>query len=369
MAPTDRDLTRQLMRDDGRKATVTATDAPIQAARGSPSKKANVPAARMVAASRIRSAAPRADLMAALTIARSRPGSTRAAESFSVARRPWPPMNRRVASETPSRRITAWVLFGALAYLLAASLLSRLVRLPTLGDIGFTLVFTAFSLSHAAVSLGGRRTAVFFGVTALVSWLFEFYGVSTRTVYGAYHYGDGLGVKVGGVPALIPLAWFMMIYPSWHLAGILLGDLRGGPGVILAARSCIAALVMTMWDTVMDPAMASRGAWVWEQGGPYFGVPFQNYFGWLATTFTVYLLAGMLMRVARAPAAGPGPRGFRSLPVVIYALMAATYLLPRRVVALEPLRLVAAFTMGFAAVLGLLRMAFADSAGQTGQVD
>jgi putative membrane protein len=274
-----------------------------------------------------------------------------------------------VASKTPPSRIATWIFFGALAYLLAASLLSRLVRLPTLGDIGFTLVFTAFSLSHAAATLGGRRMAVFFVVTALVSWLFEFYGVSTRAVYGAYHYGDGLGIKVGGVPALIPLAWFMMIYPSWHLGGILLGNLRGGLGVFLAARSWIAAMVMTMWDTVMDPAMASRGAWVWEQGGPYFGVPFQNYLGWLVTTFTVYLLAGMLMRAARAPAAGPVSRGFRSLPLVIYALMAATYLLPRRVVALEPLRIVAAFTMGFAAVLGLLRMAFAEGVVPAGKAD
>src|SRR5579871_3477954 len=182
-APTHRDLMRQLRREDGRKAPVTTAAAPIQAARGRPSKKAKVPAARRVAATMIRSAAPRADLMDALTIARSRPGSTRAAESFSVARRLWPPLNRRVASAKPSGRIIAWILFGALAYLLAATLLSRLVPLPTLGDIGFTLVFTAFSLSHAAASLGGRRTAVFFGATALVSWLFEFYGVSTRAVY------------------------------------------------------------------------------------------------------------------------------------------------------------------------------------------
>ena len=275
-------------------------------------------------------------------------------------------MNRRVAPQTPPGRILTWVSFTALAYLLAASLLSRLAHLPTLGDIGFTLVFTAFSLSHAAASLGGRRTAVFFGVTAAVSWLFEYAGVSTRVVYGAYHYGEGRGIKLGGVPVLIPLAWFMMIYPSWILAGTLLGRLSAGPGVVLAARSWTAAMVMTMWDTFMDPAMAARGAWVWERGGPYFGVPFQNFAGWIATTFTVYLLAGWLMRAFRTPAPNPGSRVFRCLPVVIYALMAATYLMPRRAANLEPLRLVAAFTMGFAAVLGLLRMAFKDDLEKTG---
>ncbi|MDR3473695.1 MAG: carotenoid biosynthesis protein, partial [Devosia sp.] len=32
------------------------------------------------------------------------------------------------------------------------------------------------------------------------------------------------------------------------------------------------------------------GAWVWERGGPYYGVPLQNSLGWIVTTFTVYLL-------------------------------------------------------------------------------
>jgi hypothetical protein len=40
--------------------------------------------------------------------------------------------------------------------------------------------------------------------------------------------------------------------------------------------------------------------------------------------------------------------------------MAATYLTPRRTEALEPLRIVAAFTMGFVSILSLVRIALAD---------
>jgi uncharacterized membrane protein len=259
-------------------------------------------------------------------------------------------------------RIVSWVFFVLLTYLLVASLLSRLLPLPTLGNIGFTLVFTAFSASHAWASLGGRRTLAFFALTASVSWLFEFAGMATGAVYGPYHYGGGLGAKLGGVPAIIPLAWFMMIYPSWQMAGILLGDARGRPWAALAARGWIAAMVMTMWDTVMDPPMAAAGAWVWEERGAYFGVPLHNYLGWLATTFTVYVLAGVLLRALRGPSS-PVERGFRFLPVVIYALMASTYLTPRRLETLEPLRLVAAFTMGFASILSLLRLALDGGTG------
>ncbi len=256
-------------------------------------------------------------------------------------------------------RTISWVFFFALAYLLLVSLLWRLIHLPTLNDIGFTLVFTAFSASHAWAALGGKRTLAFFGLSAVVSWLFEFVGVWTGAVYGPYHYGAALGVTLGGVPAIIPLAWFMMIYPSWQIAGILLGPAGGRPWT-LVARSSIAAMVMTMWDTIMDPGMAASGAWVWERGGPYFGVPLRNYLGWLVTTFAVYLLAGAILRAMRGHRSASAPRAFRLLPVVIYALLAATYLTPRRMPSLEPLRVVAAFTMGFVSVLSLFRLALED---------
>jgi putative membrane protein len=49
---------------------------------------------------------------------------------------------------------------------------------------------------------------------------------------------------------------------------------------------------MAAWDLVVDPILSGPtvGAWVWERGGPYYGVPLQNSLGWIVTTFTVYLL-------------------------------------------------------------------------------
>jgi putative membrane protein len=253
-------------------------------------------------------------------------------------------------------RAVSWAFFVALAYLLVATLLSRFVHLPTLGNIGFTLVFTGFSASHAGAALGWKRTAAFFAISAIVSWLFEYVGVATGAVYGPYHYGDTLGPKLGGVPVIIPLAWFMMIYPSWEVAGALLGDSYAPAGAVLAGRVLVASMVMTMWDTVMDPGMAASGSWVWERGGPYFGVPFSNYLGWLVTTFSVYLLSGLALRSVRGPGPASLSRWFLALPIIIYALMTSTYLTPRRIESLAPLRLIAAFTMGFASLLALCRI-------------
>ena len=185
-----------------------------------------------------------------------------------------------------------WLLFAALIYLIVAGALRPWFYLPNLGNIGFTLVFVLFSVLHCAACAGWKRTALFFVLAASVSYLLEELGVRTGWVYGAYHYSEMLGPKLGHVPALIPLAWFMMIYPSWVVAEALLRGVDTHSAAGLVGQAVIAAMVMTAWDTVMDPVMAAAGNWIWERGGSYFGVPLHNYLGWLLTTFFVYLGAG-----------------------------------------------------------------------------
>src|SRR5580692_11088031 len=223
----------------------------------------------------------------------------------------------------------SWVSFAAITYLILGEAVARWIGLPILGNIGFTLVFVLFALFHCVALEGVARTGIFFGVSAVVSYVMEEVGVRSGLIYGAYHYSDILGVKLGHVPVIIPLAWFMMIYPSWMVARALLRgvDTNSIPGI--TALATIAAFVMTAWDVVMDPGMARAGNWVWENGGAYFGVPRRNYLGWLATTFIVYLLAGWFWR-------GPGyKRGatklFAALPVLVYAVYALRYLTPNRI--------------------------------------
>jgi putative membrane protein len=227
--------------------------------------------------------------------------------------------------------------------------------LPVPGSIGFTLLFTAFSVLHAASLLGWRRSLAFLLVCAAVSWCFEEAGVGTGLVYGAYHYGGRLGAKLGAVPLIIPLDWFMMVYASWTVAWLLLdGAGESTSGVGTAARVVIAAMAMTAWDTVMDPGMARSGAWTWERGGAYFGVPLHNFAGWLATTVTVYAVAELLFRRlgGRPPTVVAGL--YAGLPALLYALVAADrLLLPDS----PELRVVAAFGMGFVALLAVLRLA------------
>ena len=253
-------------------------------------------------------------------------------------------------------RGATWFFFGLLAYfIIAGGILHPWIELPVPGDLVFVPIFSAFSLLHAGRTLGGRRAALFFGLTVVISYLTEEIGVRTGLVYGPYHYSDMLGPKLDRVPVLIPLGWFMMIYPSWVVAQSLLRgvDLRRPAGMVILALT--AALAMTGWDMVMDPPMIAAGNWIWEEGGPYFGVPLRNYFGWVLNSFLVYLAFGLTGRGATNPE-GPAYRFeggvFGLLPLVIYTLFAVQYLSPTR---RPELVLVAVFSMLMPGALALAR--------------
>jgi uncharacterized membrane protein len=172
-----------------------------------------------------------------------------------------------------------------------------------------TLIVLLLTLWHASHSFGVRRTLAFFAITAVTSWLFEEIGVTTGLIYGPYHYTSTLGPWLGSVPVLIPLAWFVLVYTSYGLANLIADRL---PGVIAEGRRpliglvLLGALVITALDLVVDPILSGPGfrAWVWDTPGPYYGVPIQNYLGWIVTAFVVHLLCRSLERRAMAQPVG-----------------------------------------------------------------
>lgn len=248
-------------------------------------------------------------------------------------------------------RAASWLFFVAIIYLILAEAVWRWLQLPMLGNVGFTLVFVGFALLHCVATQGGQRTLVFFAVSAIVSYLMEEIGVRTGAIYGAYHYSDLLGAKLGHVPVIIPLAWFMMIYPSWMVAKALVSGIDTHSIAGVTALAAVAAWVMTGWDMVMDPGMAAGGNWIWEKGGVYFGVPGRNYMGWLVTTFLVYWIAGYLWRGDRSRAVGS--RLFDALPVIVYAFFAVRYVASNSIPALQ---VVALFSMGMPALVALIQV-------------
>jgi putative membrane protein len=214
-----------------------------------------------------------------------------------------------------------------------------------------TLLAFIFALLHGSQNLGWRHTLLLLFLTFAVSLLFECVGVATGLIYGPYHYTAKLGPKfLGLVPLLIPVAWFMMTYPSYVLAKRLTPAIKSIWRWRLLV-SAVGALIMTAWDLPMDPMMVAGGHWVWEQPGAYFGIPLQNYWGWWLTTFVTFWLFLSLARLK--PEQSPSTAPFSHLAVWSYAITGTSSLLTDFEFGLSGPALVGIFAMLPWVLLGL----------------
>lgn len=178
-----------------------------------------------------------------------------------------------------------------------------------------------FSLLHAILLLGGRGGLAFFGLSVIMTWFFEQVGVASGRVFGPYHYGDILGPSLGHVPVVIPFVWFMMLYPSHVIANLIVYG-KPTPGTERWTQTLSAAFLtattMTAWDLAVDPVMSNMGWWVWETEGAYFGVPVQNFIGWLLVSFSISMAIRVFQRRLRPPHSGKLTAWVVLMPLLAY---------------------------------------------------
>ncbi|MGB3204445.1 MAG: carotenoid biosynthesis protein, partial [Crinalium sp.] len=126
----------------------------------------------------------------------------------------------------------------------------------------------------------------------------ELLGTSRGFPFGHYAYLSGLGYKIGGlVPFTIPLSWFYLGLVSYLIAK---AGLETGKPSLIRSISAIAlgALLLTSWDFVLDPAMSQTAFpfWEWQQPGAFFGMPYQNFAGWMGTGALFMSVAAIFWR-------------------------------------------------------------------------
>jgi putative membrane protein len=172
--------------------------------------------------------------------------------------------------------------------------------------------------AYGLAALGARRTILFFLAATIVSLSAELTGTKTGWPFGGYAYTDFLGVKIlGRVPFPIPLSWFAMGFAAFLVADALV--VARGIRERIPAAIVLGAWLLTAWDLVLDPSMASPQLayvhfWVWHEHGPYFGMPLRNLAGWFATGLVFITLGRVLWGERDAPLVPP------LLPFVVYAI-------------------------------------------------
>lgn len=146
------------------------------------------------------------------------------------------------------------------------------------------------------------RFIMFFLICFFTGWFSEWIGVKTGWLFGNYAYGNVLGVKLGGVPLLIGLNWFMVVYGSAAWVTELPGLLRSGTGLKKIhfppwfrnmAFLFGAASMTVVYDLFLETVAIRLGYWKWLGDGV---IPFKNYLCWFGLSFLL-LTTGRLLRV------------------------------------------------------------------------
>src|SRR5216684_5401513 len=188
------------------------------------------------------------------------------------------------------------------------------------------LVSVAFALIHGALRYRWSGIVAFIVICLVVSNILENTSILTGFPFGHYHYTDALGPKLFLVPLVIGLAYFSTGYLAWVLSTILIGDVRRKSSAFTTfAVPFIASFLMVVWDLCFDPTSSTIGhAWIWEQGGGYFGVPLTNYLGWFFTVYVFFQLFALSLRLRKASRKGEEPalpRSYYAQAIVMYALI------------------------------------------------
>lgn len=202
--------------------------------------------------------------------------------------------------------------FGLAGLLLVVPHPEFILSLPSWGQQLFQLsmgtggvvyiVFGAAAIAlHAYRHFGASKLLTFLIPAVGISLSSELLGTSTGFPFGHYGYLSGLGYKIAGlVPFTIPLSWFYMGLATFLLAysGLISRPLMGGKlaGVLATIGTVgLAAVLLTAWDFVLDPAMSQTSIpfWQFQEVGAFFGMPYRNILGWTGTG-AVFMAVGMV---------------------------------------------------------------------------
>ena len=189
------------------------------------------------------------------------------------------------------------------------------------GGVVYIILGVAAVAIYAYRTVGLWQWLTFMVPAVFLSLSSELLGTSTGFPFGEYSYLSGLGYKIAGlVPFTIPLSWFYLGFVCYLLAraGLEASVETGNKVSWLRHIGAIAlgAMLLTSWDFVLDPAMSQATVpfWFWGQPGAFFGMPYQNFAGWMGTGALFMTVAALFWKKTPLTL----PRKQLGLPLAVY---------------------------------------------------
>lgn len=232
-------------------------------------------------------------------------------------------------------------------------------------------LFSAICL-HGVQRYGVKNMVVFFIITWLISHFFEALSIYMGFPFGHYRYDKLAGPRIFDVPLIIMFAYFSMAYLSWILSNALQQQYaKKLRGINVFLIPFVATFIMVMWDLCMDPLSSTIGSlWVWKNGGSYFGVPLQNYFGWFFVVYLIFqtfaLYISKFDKLNEEEASVVSQKSFWFQAASLYGIQGLFQIISPFTVAEHPdiygpMALVAVFTMMFVTLLSFITISHRKS--------
>ncbi len=171
--------------------------------------------------------------------------------------------------------IADFYLFGLIFHTIPFTLPYMLLLTPLV-----LLVFGVMGL-YPIIKENRRSIWVWAVITYLVTLSLEIIGVQTGKIFGAYQYGDVLGLQLVDVPLVIGFNWVIVV----------LGAARFSERITRSSflGALIVGTICVVYDFALEPVAIGLNYWQWAGGD----IPFQNYLAW----FLIAAVAGFVYRI------------------------------------------------------------------------
>ena len=144
-----------------------------------------------------------------------------------------------------------------------------------LTPLALLLSFVVLALSDESKQRGKLIAYLLF--IYITSYAIEVAGVHTGLLFGAYSYGDNLGVKLWETPLIIGANWFFLVYTTAAIFEKI--------NMTSAMKILLASLAMLLYDIVMEQVAPIMDMWSWKE----VAVPLQNYATWFAIAIAFHI--------------------------------------------------------------------------------
>ena len=184
--------------------------------------------------------------------------------------------------------------------------------------------------AHACSLIGWKAALRMFLIGIVGAFLFEeFVGLQS----GLYYFTDLMGPRIDKAPLAIGLSWMAVFYMGWFMSNL---ACDGAPSPRhnsiprIIAKALVASLIVSATDLAADPVSVEAGLWVWVDGGPFYGVPYSNYVGWVLVGTIILSIIGIVNRSCvdtRIDTASGAVRAFSILPLAMFGLMGVSFII------------------------------------------